>query len=79
MVVFKEIISIKDGLRKDFYTTMCSTERWSVRTIRERISSAISKKPELTIINDLKLLREENKSYIKIQAWAEDNFEMADS
>ncbi|EYE89538.1 hypothetical protein Q428_01745 [Fervidicella metallireducens AeB] len=63
----KEIISIKDELKRDFYATMCSTERWSVRTLRERISSmmyertAISKKPELTIINDLKLLREENK------------------
>ena len=46
---------------------MCNTERWSVRTLRERISSmmyertAISKKPEETILNDLKLLREENK------------------
>lgn len=46
---------------------MCNTERWSVRTLRERISSmmyertAISKKPEETIVNDLKLLREENK------------------
>lgn len=63
----KEIISIKDALKREFYATMCSSERWRVRTLRERISSmmyertAISKKPELTIVNDLKLLREENK------------------
>ncbi|MDT8715542.1 DUF1016 domain-containing protein [Clostridium sp. 19966] len=63
----KEIISIKDELKREFYATMCSSERWSVRVLRDRISSmmyertAISKKPELTIMNDLKLLREENK------------------
>lgn len=62
-----ELITIQDSLKREFYVTMCSSERWSVRTLRERKSSmmyertAISKKPELTIINDLKLLREENK------------------
>ena len=46
---------------------MCLNENWSVRTLRERISSAlfertaISKKPEETIKNELQLLREENK------------------
>lgn len=46
---------------------MCMNENWSVRTLRERIDSAlfertaISKKPEQTIINDLKLLTDENK------------------
>lgn len=64
---FVELIPIEDNLKREFYATMCSNERWSVRTLRERKSSmmyertAISKKPELTIINDLKLLREENK------------------
>lgn len=63
----KELISIEDNLKREFYATMCNTERWSVRTLRERVASmlyertAISKKPEETIINDLKLLREENK------------------
>lgn len=42
-------------------------ERWSVRTFRERIQSmpydrtAISKKPEQTIINDLELLKTEQQ------------------
>ena len=46
---------------------MCINENWSVRTLRERISSAlfertvISKKPEETIVNDLQLLNKENK------------------
>ena len=63
----KELISLEDNLKREFYATMCNTERWSVRTLRERIGSmmyertAISKKPEETIVNDLKLLREENK------------------
>lgn len=62
-----ELISIEDSLKREFYATISSNERWSVRTLRERKSSmmyertAISKKPDLTIINDLKLLREENK------------------
>ncbi|KOA19524.1 hypothetical protein CLHOM_21350 [Clostridium homopropionicum DSM 5847] len=62
-----ELISIEDRLKREFYATLCSSERWSVRILRERKSSrmyertVISKKPELTIINDLKQLREENK------------------
>ena len=64
---FVELISIEDDLKREFYATICSNERWSVRTLRERKSSmmyertAISKKSELTITNDLKLLREEHK------------------
>ena len=64
---FVELIAIEDSLKREFYATLCGSERWSVRTLRERKGSmmyertAISKKPELTIINDLKLLREENK------------------
>lgn len=46
---------------------MCKLERWSVRTFRERIRSmlyegtVISKKPELTIKNDIELLKNEQK------------------
>ncbi len=49
---FKEIIALKDDLQRDFYAEMCRVERWSVRTLREKIGSmlyertAISKKPE---------------------------------
>lgn len=64
---FVELLQVKDSLKRDFYTTMCENEFWGVRTLRERIGSAlfertaISKMPEQTIENDLKLLNEENK------------------
>jgi len=61
------MLPIEDELKREFYIQMCRHERWSVRTLQERISSmlfertAISKKPEQTIINDLKLLESEKK------------------
>lgn len=64
---FAELLQISNKIKRDFYSTMCINENWSVRTLRERISSAlfertaISKKPEETIINDLQLLNKENK------------------
>ena len=64
---FIELLKIQDNLKRKFYITMCVNENWSVRTLRERINSAlfertaISKKPEQTIINELQLLNEEHK------------------
>lgn len=64
---FSELLQISNNIKREFYSTMCINENWSVRTLRERISSAlfertaISKKPEETIINDLQLLNKENK------------------
>jgi len=61
------VIPIEDELKKMFYIEMCKLEKWSVRTFRERINSmlyertAISKKPEDTIKNDLQLLSETNQ------------------
>lgn len=61
------IIPIKDPLKREFYIEMCRLEKWSVSTFRERINSmlyertAISKKPELTIQNDLELLKNEQQ------------------
>lgn len=57
------VIPIDDPLKRDFYIEMCKLEKWSVRTFRERIQSllyertAISKKPDKTIENDLELLK----------------------
>jgi hypothetical protein len=48
---FIALIPLKDRLQRDFYAEMCRLERWSVRTLRERIQSmlyertAISKSP----------------------------------
>ncbi|MBI2259347.1 MAG: DUF1016 domain-containing protein [Flavobacteriia bacterium] len=61
------VIPIEDELKREFYIEMCKLEKWSVRTFRDRIQSmlyertAISKKPELTIQNELELLKNEQK------------------
>ncbi|HWV29186.1 MAG TPA: PDDEXK nuclease domain-containing protein, partial [Dyadobacter sp.] len=63
----KEVLPIQEPVKREFYIQMCIHEKWSVRTFRERIQSllyertAISKKPEDVIINDLKLLKTEQK------------------
>ena len=60
----KELIYIENELKRQFYIEMCKIEKWSVRTFRERVNSllyertAISKKPEETIKNELKILNE---------------------
>ncbi len=61
------LIPIKNDLQREFYAEMAQLERWSVRQLRERISSqlyqrtALSRKPELTIRHDLEKLRSEKK------------------
>lgn len=56
---FVEILPIKDALKRDFYAVMCKIENGSVRTLRERKKSmlyertAISKKPDETIKNEI--------------------------
>jgi len=60
----KELIYIENEIKRQFYIEMCKIEKWSVRTFRERVNSllyertAISKKPEETIKNELKILNE---------------------
>ena len=64
---FVEILQVKNDLARDFYAEMCRIERWTVRTLRERIDSmlfertAISRKPEETIKQELETLRDEQK------------------
>lgn len=61
------IIQIDEPLKRDFYLEICRLERWSVRQLQERINSllyertAISKKPEDTIRQDLDLLRDQGE------------------
>ena len=38
---FKEIIYLKNDLQREFYAEMCRAERWSVRTLREKIGSML--------------------------------------
>lgn len=64
---FVEIIPVEDSLKRDFYAEMCRIERWSVRTLRQKIDSmlyertAISRKPEELIRQELDTLRSEDR------------------
>ena len=61
------IVALKDDLKRDFYAEMCRIERWSVRTLRQKIGSmlyertALSKKPDKLIRQELDGLRAEDK------------------
>ena len=60
-------IPIQDELKRSFYMEMCRLENWSVRTLREKIDgmlyerTAISKKSEETIKNELAGLKDSDK------------------
>lgn len=62
------LIYTDDELKRSFYLEMAAMERWSVRQLSERIQSmlyertALSKKPEETIVHDLAQLREKKLS-----------------
>jgi len=61
------IMFMADPLKRMFYIEMCKIEKWSSRQLQERINSmlyertAISKKPEETIKNELELLKNEQQ------------------
>ncbi len=61
------IINVEDELKREFYIEMCKLEKWSSRQLQERIQSmlyertAISKKPDATIKQELELLKNEQK------------------
>ncbi len=64
---FLPLIPIDDRLKRDFYSEMCRIEKWNVRTLRKKISgmlferTALSKKPDKLIRQELSALREEDK------------------
>ena len=61
---FRELLPLKQPLQRDYYAEMCRIERWSVRTLRERINTmlyertALSHKPEELIERELTSLRD---------------------
>ncbi|MDD2775945.1 MAG: PDDEXK nuclease domain-containing protein [Gallionella sp.] len=63
----KMLLSLEDSLKRDFYIEIAHLEGWSSRQLQSRIQSmlyertAISKKPEETIQQDLVALRSEGK------------------
>ena len=60
-----EILPLKEELQRDFYLTMASSERWSIRRLRKEIDgmlyerTAIATKPEELIKQELAELRNE--------------------
>ncbi|MCG8334591.1 MAG: PDDEXK nuclease domain-containing protein [Proteobacteria bacterium] len=64
---FVELLPLKDRLQREFYAEMCRMEKWSVRTLRDRIDSmlfertALSKKPEELVEQELLKLRKEDQ------------------
>lgn len=63
---FIKLLSISDELQCSFYTEMCRIEKWSTRTLQDKIDSmlfertAISKKPEELAKLELQNLSEQN-------------------
>lgn len=61
------LIPLKKPLQREFYAEMCRAERWSVRTLRDKIGSmlyertAISKKPEEVARAELAQLRSDDQ------------------
>jgi len=61
---FKQLIYIPDELKRDFYAEMCRVEGWSTRVLARKVSgmlyerTALSKKPEELIRQELAALRE---------------------
>jgi len=64
---FISILPVKNSLARDFYAEMCRVERWSVRTLRNKIDgmlferTALSKKPEKLARIEMANLRKEDK------------------
>ncbi|MFG0542994.1 YhcG family protein [Pseudomonas sp. YQ_5] len=61
---FVLLLALKEPMQRDYYAQMAGAERWSVRTLRNRIDSmlyertALSKKPGETIAQELATLRD---------------------
>jgi predicted nuclease of restriction endonuclease-like (RecB) superfamily len=61
---FRELLPLKQPLQREYYAEMCRIERWSVRTLHERIDSmlyertALSRKPDKLIERELRGLRD---------------------
>ncbi len=64
---FRIIMYLKDELKRDFYIEMSRIEKWNTRTLDKKIDSmlfertAISKKPDELIKEELKSLRENSE------------------
>lgn len=63
----KTLIYIDDPLKRDFYLQMCQQERWSTRTLQQRLDSmlfertALSRQPDAVLAQELATLREQGE------------------
>ncbi len=61
------LLPIKDGIAREFYAEICRVERWSVRTLRQKIGgmlferTALSKNSEELIRHELATLRDDGR------------------
>lgn len=61
------LIYVPDPLAREFYARMSVAERWSARTLRQKIQgmlferTAISRKPEAVVLKELEALRDEGR------------------
>lgn len=53
---FVKLIYIEDNLKREFYTTMCVNERWSIRTLNERINSMVYERTAISTNNSLEMI-----------------------
>ncbi|WP_263385794.1 DUF1016 N-terminal domain-containing protein [Granulicella arctica] len=64
---FRELLPLTQPFQREFYAEMCCIERWSVRTLHERIGSmlyeraALSKQPHSLIRQELETLRDKGE------------------
>ena len=64
---FRELLPLEKPRQRDFYAEMCRVERWSVRTLRQKIASmlyertALSKKPDELAKLEIQALRDEER------------------
>lgn len=62
---FIELTNVKNNIARSYYTELCKIEHWNVRELRDRINSmlfertALSKKPEKLIKQELKQLQKQ--------------------
>lgn len=64
---FIALIPLKSELQREFYLELCKAEGWNVKTLRDKVNSmlyertAISKRPDELIKQELRTLRYQNK------------------
>jgi predicted nuclease of restriction endonuclease-like (RecB) superfamily len=63
----REIIALDDPLKRQFYVELCRRERWSTRTLQQKIAgmlferTAIAKRPQAVVEQTLATLEEEGR------------------